>query len=373
MYSYKSKQKQKQRQRQIVQSILYTATILVFFAACAPKEEENKPVENPTTTSAVPPTAPIQLLNPEYEVSVPGELKPYEQVAIYAKVSGFVKELNVDRGDRVRKGQRLALLEAPEMQQQYLSDQSIEQKAYSDYRYAQQAYDRLVEAAKTDGAVASIEVDRAKSALESTKSAYDATKASTAHASQLQNYLRLTAPFDGVITQRNVSVGALVGTAGNAPLLVMAQNNKVRLTVSLSEKHASSVQQSTEATFTISSQPGKTYQTHLSRTSNLLDANNRSLVLEFDVDNTQNELQGGDYAQVKLKLKRKSPSYWVDSKSVLRTQMGTFVLTLNQNEIKRIPVTEGIRLDDLVEVFGALAETDQIIVKPTEEMKEGVL
>lgn len=352
--------------------VLALATSLVLLlSACSQKEKEKEQAKAEQPKAVSYKTAPVQFINPEYEISVPAELKPYEQVAVFAKVTGFVQKKYVDRGDRVRKGQLLAVLEAPEMQQQYLSSKSSEQKVYSDYLYAKQAYDRLVTASKTTGAVADIELDRAKSAMESAKSAYDASRAGTAHSSQLQQYLRITAPFDGIITQRNVSVGALAGTGSNTPLFMMAQGNKLRLTLSLPEKHAASVKQGMTATFTVSSQPGKTFDAKLSRTSGLLDQQDRSLTLEFDVNNPSGELQGGDYAQVKLKLQRKAPSYWVKSKSVLNTQSGMYVLTMNNDEVKRVAVNEGIRLDTLTEVFGNLSPEDKIIIKPSEEIKEG--
>lgn len=316
-------------------------------------------------------TAPVKFFSPEYPISVPGELYPYEQVALHAKVTGFVKKLYADRGDMVRKGQLLAVLEAPEIDQRYRADQSSEQKMHSDYIYSRQAYERLLEASATAGAVAAIELERAKTAMESAKSAYEASKAGTAGTAQLQDYLRITAPFDGVVMQRNASPGALAGTGPGLPLFVLAQGSRLRLTLSLPEKHAASVRPGMPAVFTVSSQPGKKFPAKLSRTSGLLDRQDRSLTLEFDVDNASGELQGGDYAQVELKLQRRAPSYWVPAKSVLSTQMGTYVLTFGANEIRRIPVKEGIRLDSLTEVFGELSERDLIILKPSEEIKEG--
>ncbi len=355
-------------------AIFFMLPVMAFlFAACTSKTEERKSV--PINKEAVKPvvykTTPVQFINPEYEISLPAELEPYEQVAVFAKVPGFVKKLYVDRGSRVRKGQLLAVLEAPEMNQKYLSDKSSEQKEYNDYLYAKQAYDRMIDASATTGAVAAIELDRAKTAMESAKSAYESSRAGTAGTAQLQNYLRITAPFDGIIMEKKVSVGALAGAGSGQPLFMMAQENRLRLTLSLPEKHAASIKQGMPATFTISSQPDKVFNTTLSRTSGLLSQQDRSLTLEFDVDNSSGKLQGGDYAQVKLKLQRKAPSYWVNSKSVLNNQMGTFVLTLNNNEVRRIPVKEGIRLDSLTEVFGNLSLQDNIILKPSEEIKEG--
>src|SRR5699024_10695663 len=139
----------------------------------------------------------------------------------------------------------------------------------------------------------------------------------------------------------------------------------LRLTLSLPEKHALSVKQDMVATFTVSSQPGRVFDAVLSRTSGLLNKQDRALTLEFDVANPSAELQGGDYAQVKLKLQRKNSSYWVPSKSILNTQSGTFVLTLNENEIKRVAINEGIRIDTLTEVFGNLSLEDHILLKPS--------
>lgn len=347
--------------------------LILLLVSCSEKGNQKKQSTNKEAKATSYPSVAIKMMNPEYELSVPAELKPYEQVVVHARVEGFVKQLYVDLGDHVRKGQLLAVLEAPEMNQKYLSDKSTEQKIFSDYQYAKQAYDRLADAAKTTGAVAAIEIDRAKSVMESAKSAYQASKAGTAQSSQLQQYLRITAPFDGVITARNISVGALVGSGADKPLFMMAQGNKLRLSLSLPEKHAASVNKEAQATFTVSSQPGKTFTAHLSRTSGLLDQQDRSLKLEFDVNNSSGELQGGDYAQVKLKLQRKNPSYWVPASSILNTQSGTYVMTLNDQAVKRISIKEGIQLDGLVEVFGNLSVDDHIITKPSEEIEDGKL
>lgn len=341
--------------------------------ACNDSTRQTNTPEDSAQKSASLLTTEPRLINPTYNLSIPAELKPYEQVAVYGKVTGFVKRLHVDRGDRVRKGQLLAELDAPEMEQQYLSDKSTEEKVYSEYLYAKQAYDRLSEAAKTQGAVAELELEGAKSRMESARSAYESSQAGTAHSSQLRDYLKLTAPFDGVITERNVSSGALVGTDAALPLFRIAQGNRLRLTVSLPQKHAASVQPGMKAQFTVSSQPGQRFDAILSRTSGLLDDSQRSLTLEFDVENDNGSLQGGDYAQADLYLKRQSPSVWIPAESLLKTQSGTYVLTVADSSISRVPVEEGIRLDSLIEVFGPLDPQVQILRKPSEEINEGPL
>lgn len=314
-------------------------------------------------------TKPISQMQPEYALTVPGELEPAEQVSLYAKVNGFVKKMNVDIGDEVKKGQLLAVLEAPEMDQRLVSDQSSEQKLNSDYLYAKQNLERLQEAAKTEGAVAAIELERAESAMNSAKSAYESSKAQTGHSAQMQSYLRVVAPFNGVITERNVSEGALVGPGSGQPIFRVADEENLKLKIALPEKHAGSVNDEMDISFTVNSQPGKQFDAKLSRSSKLINSQNRAMTLEFDVKNSENRLNGGEYAQVQLKLKRKAPTFYVSPQNILNTQSGLFVLTKNQDNIQRVPVKEGVRLDTLTEVFGNLKEGDLIVQKPTEQMK----
>ena len=314
-------------------------------------------------------TQPISQMHPEYELAVSGELEPAEQVSLYAKVNGFVKKLHVDIGDTVKKGQLLAVLEAPEMDQRLVSDRSSEQKVQSDYLYAQQNLERLQEAAKTEGAVAAIELDRAESAMNSAKSAYASSQAQTGHSAQMQKYLHVVAPFNGVITERNVSEGALVGPGSGQPVFRVADEQNLKLKIALPEKHAGSVNDAMEVSFTVNSQPGRLFDASLSRSSGIINSQNRAVSLEFDVKNSEQNLNGGEYAQVQLKLKRKTPSFWVSQKSILNTQSGLFILTKNQDNIQRIAIKEGVRLDTVTEIFGNLKVGDLIVQRPTEQMK----
>src|SRR3546814_8344072 len=137
------------RNRRSAALMVIMTTLALVFTACSQQVRKNEQEEKKDPQPVSYPAVPVKFINPEYELSLPAELKPYEQVAVYAKVTGFVKQLHVDSGDRVRKGQLLAVLEAPEMEQQYFSDKSTEQKIHSDYMYAKQAYERLAEASAT--------------------------------------------------------------------------------------------------------------------------------------------------------------------------------------------------------------------------------
>lgn len=314
-------------------------------------------------------TKPISQMQPGYMLAIPGELEPAEQVSLHAKVNGFVKKLHVAIGDAVKEGQLLAVLEAPEMDQRLVSDRSSEQKLHSDFLYAKQNLQRLQEAAKTEGAVASIELDRAESAVNSSKSAYESSRAQTGHSAQMQKYLHVVAPFNGIITERNVSEGALVGPGSGQPIFRVADGENLKLKIALPEKHAGSINEEMEISFTVNSRPGKQFDAVLSRNSRLINSQNRAVTLEFDVKNKEHKLHGGEYAQIQLKLKRQDSTFWVSPKSILNTQSGLFVLKKGKEGFQRIPVTEGIRLDTVTEIFGNLKPGDFIVQRPTEQMK----
>src|SRR5690554_1904763 len=347
--------------------VLFSA---VIFVSCGETKTEETAILNEAKTEK-PEISVKQIyqLHPEYELHIPGELEPAEQVSLYAKVNGFVKKLHVDIGDAVKKGQLLAILEAPEMDQRLVSDRSSEQKLHSDFLYAKQNLQRLQEAAKTEGAVASIELDRAESAVNSAKSAYESSQAQTGHSAQMQKYLHVVAPFNGIITERNVSEGALVGPGSGQPIFRVADGENLKLKIALPEKHAGSINEEMEISFTVNSRPGKQFDAVLSRNSRLINSQNRAVTLEFDVKNKEHKLHGGEYAQVQLKLKRQDSTFWVSPKSILNTQSGLFVLKKGNEGFQRVPVTEGIRLDTVTEIFGNLKPGDLIVQRPTEQMK----
>lgn len=356
----------------ISKHILFILTVFLLMAgACsAPvKQTEQEDDDMQPTVETILPT----LDQPFYTVNLPGELKPYEEVKIHAKIKGFVKKIHVDRGSVVKKGQLLAVLEAPEIMQQYLSAKSDEIKYDQEYIFAKQAYERLKKAAETGGAVAEIELDKALSDLNSAKAAVEASKAQSGIPAQMNSYLRITAPFDGVVMERKVSDGALVGD-NTEELFTLAQTGKLRLTIAIPEKYSQSVHQGMKVKFTVNSLPGDSFEALLSRSANVIQKDGRALYTEFDVINHIGNLNGGEYARVQIQLQRSNESIWVPTSSVIRTQSGTYVLKVDdQQKVKRTLIIEGGRIDTLQEVFGELNEEDRIVKNASEELKEGAV
>lgn len=351
----------------------YAFLLFISLALAACSSEQPKTGEQAVAKTELPKPQFVKpvLEQPVYQLSLPGELRPYEEVMIYPKVKGFLKKIFVDRGSKVKKGQLLALLEAPEVAQRYVSAKSDERKFYEDYRYSQQSYERLKKAAMKTGAVAAIELDKALSKLKSDSAAYAAVKSNTLVSDQLQQYLSIRAPFDGTVMDKNVSVGALVGENNTTPLFSIVQNDKLRLTVAIPEKHSQSISKNTKASFTVSALPGKTFHALLSRNGAFLQQKLRSVTAEFDVVNKDLVLGGGEYAQVKLDMRRPEATFWLPATSIVQAQSGVFIIRLEGQFLKRVPVVVGIRKGELMEVFADLNTADQVLKKGTEEWKDG--
>ena len=315
-------------------------------------------------------TAKVKKQTTAYTLSLPGELAPFEEVQLYPKVSGFIRKLYVDRGSQVKKGQLLARLEAPEITQQYMAASAKQREVLERLQYSKKAYNRLKEAAKTTGAVADIELEQAQAKLMSDSASYLSLKAEMAAARQLASYLEIRAPFSGVISGRSVSTGALVG-AGNKPLFTLAQQEKLRLTIAIPEKHARALSDSTEVRYRLSNYPNEVFTAHISRSSGVLNKSLRSLMVEFDVPNQDNKLSGGEYVQAEVKFQRHIPSLWVPASSLVHSTSGTFVLKVEDGTLQRVMIEESIRQDGLMEVFGPLKEGELIVVKGSEELREG--
>ena len=342
--------------------------LLIGLAGCT---TEGKPVaEARVETNPTIKTAAVQKKTASYTLSLPGELAPFAQVQLYSKVRGFIRELYVDRGSQVKKGQLLARLEAPEITQQYMAASAKQREVLERLQYSQQAYNRLKEAAQTTGAVAAIELEQAEAKLMGDSASYLSLKAEMAAARQLASYLEIRAPFAGVISNRSISTGALVG-AGDKPLFTLAQQDKLRLTIAIPEKHARALSDSTEVRYRLSNYPNEVFTAHFSRSSGVLDESLRSLMVEFDVPNQDNKLSGGEYVQAEVKFQRHAPSLWVPASSLVHATSGTFVLKVVDSTVQRIIVEEGIRQDELTEIYGPLQEGELVVLKGSEELREG--
>jgi len=322
----------------------------------------------------------------ERQVKLPGEFQPYLAVPIYAKVTGFVRHVDVDRGSRVTEGQLLMTLEAPEMQSQVLEAQSKAQalelqrvEAAAKLASAESTYERLKAASATPGVVAENDVVVAQKTVEAAQAlvrSYDdsikAAQAQVQAVKDLQQYLTIKAPFAGIITERNVHPGALVGPgSGTTPLLRLHQVARLRLVVAVPEALVGAIVKGARVPFTVPAYPGETFYGALNLLAHDLDEKTRTMAVELDVRNPDLRLSAGMYPEVQWPVRRPQPSLLVPPTAIVTTTERTFVVRVRNGVAQWVNVARGARIGDLVEVFGALSDGDVIVRRGTDEIREG--
>ena len=289
-----------------------------------------------------------------------GELSPYESVAFHARANGFVSRVLVDRGSKVKRGQLLLTIVAPELGAQRAEAQARLQGDKS-------TYERLKAASQTPGAVAQHEVELALAAVAADQARLDSLRA-------MEQYLVINAPFDGVITERNVHPGALVGPqagAGAPPMLRIEAVAKLRLTVPVPENLVGAIAEGSKTTFGVRAFPGIKFAGTVARVSRTVDTKTRSMAVELDIDNADGRLAAGMFADVEWPVKRAAPSLFVPPSAIVASTEKTFVARIKDGAVEQVTVSRGVTQADLVEVFGALREGDVVAKRGTEELRNG--
>jgi membrane fusion protein, multidrug efflux system len=280
----------------------------------------------------------------------------------------------------------LAVLEAPEVQSQIVEAQSKAQavelqraEAVAKLASAQSTYDRLKAASATPGVVAENDVIVAQKTVEAAealaRSYEDSRKAAQAQAQAVKDlgqYLQIRAPFDGVIIERNVHPGALVGPGtGTTPLLRLHQISRLRLVVAVPESLVGAIVKGARVPFTVPAYPGETFNALVNLLALNLDEKTRTMAVELDVKNPDLRLSAGMYPEVQWPVRRPQPSLLVPPTSVVTTTERTFVVRVRNGTADWVNVSRGARVGDLIEVFGALKEGDMVVRRGTDEIREG--
>jgi membrane fusion protein, multidrug efflux system len=317
-------------------------------------------------------------------LALPGDLIAFQDVEVRPKIAGFVEAIAVDRGSVVKKGQLLVRLAAPELvSERNEADTKIRsaaaQRIEAEAKLAsdEATYQRLKAASATPGVVAGNDVeiaqktadaDRARVELwkQNEQGARDAARA----VRELESYLRVTAPFDGVVTERNVHVGSLVN--GSSPAMLRVQQiSALRLVVAVPEEAVSGTDQGQIVKFTVSAFPGETFTGKVARLGHALDPKTRTMPVELDVSNPDGRLSPGMFAQVAWSMRRRQPSLFVPGSAIATTTEHTFVVRVRKGQTEWVDVKRGSTMKQLIEVFGDLHAGDQIAVRGTDELRAG--
>jgi RND family efflux transporter MFP subunit len=308
------------------------------------------------------------------EIRLPGTTQAFTDAPIFARTNGYVKRWYFDIGAHVKAGQLLAEIETPEVDQQLQQARADLETARANLRQAQITADRWRALLESDS-VSKQETDVAVSALSAMKATVDSNIANVGRLEQLQAFEKIFAPFDGVITARNVDIGVLVNagstTTAGRELFHMTAIHTLRVFVAVPEVYSRAASAGSPATLTLDEFPGRSFQGTLVRTANAIDLASRTLLVEVDVDNPRGELLPGAYVFVHLKLPRQIATVTIPASTLLFRAEGLQVGVVRNGRAQLVPVTIGRDDGTTVEISAGLQPTDQVIVAPSDSLTSG--
>ena len=370
--------------------ILILCTTPSFCASCGTNSGSSTSAQgmaSPTPTVAV---AKVTSKKLSITTRLPGELQAYEVVAVFPKVTAYVDSISVDRGSRVKAGQLMARLVAPEVAAQRAEAQSKLQAAEAERAEAeaklasdQSTYERLKSASATPGVVAGndleiaqkgAEADRAR--LQALRESAEAAKSALKSVTEIEGYLQVRAPFDGIVTERNVHPGSLVGPATNGsgaamPMLRVEKTARLRLVVPVPEKYATGINVGSKVEFSVPAFPSQTFAGTIARVAHSVDVKTRTMPVELDVNNSDGRLSSGMFPEVLWPVRRTKPTLFVPTSAVARTTEATFVIRIRGGNTEWVNVQTGELDDKSIEVFGGLHEGDEVAARGTDELRAG--
>jgi membrane fusion protein (multidrug efflux system) len=348
----------------------YSLIILIALSSCGGHPAEA--VKEATAPSVA--TIKLHRAGLSEEIHLPGELKAFEEVDLYAKLNSFVKEVLVDRGSSVKKGQVLILLDAPELDAQYQEANEKLRSKESVFRSSSSYYKRLLLTSRTPGTVSANDLEQSDAKMMADSADVSSARAAFNAVSDLKNYLVVKAPFDGVISERNVHPGAFVGASGKGtdmPMLRLVEEGKLRLVVAVPEVNVGGLMVGQPVKFQVKAFPADTFSAQIKRISGDLDRKTRTELIEMDAENTDHRLLAGMYAEVEIGMKRGEPSFVVPASAVFTNTEGVFVIRVKSGKAEWVSVKKGNKQDKLVEVFGSLSENDELVEKASDQVRNG--
>jgi RND family efflux transporter MFP subunit len=305
-------------------------------------------------------------------IELPGNTQAFTEAPIYARTNGYLKHWYFDIGAHVKRGELLAEIETPELDEQLEQAENQLKTAEANLQLAQVTADRWVYLEKSS-VVSKQERDQAVSDLNAKRATADSDRANVARLQKLQAFERVYAPFDGVITARNTDVGDLIQGDNTAPkeLFHLAAVGKLRVYISVPEVYASSIKSGETVTLTLDAFPGKNFAGTLVRDSNSIDLTSRTLRVEVDVDNPTESLLPGAYAFVHWKLPSAVRAVTIPTNTLLFRAEGLRVAVVRGGHAKLVPVSIGHDYGSSVEVLSGLTSEDNVILDPSDSIMEG--
>jgi membrane fusion protein (multidrug efflux system) len=354
-----------------MRNIFFILAAALFAAGCSDNKAADK--KPPIVTKTNLHTVLVEARPVEQSIKLPAQLAAYQEVSIFPKVNGYVKTVSVDIGSHVKAGQLLMTLEDPELLQAVLQAKEKYAQALSQYTISRENYQRLLEASATPGAISPMDLSTAKAKAEADSALSNSQKASWQAQIAMQDYLRVTAPFTGVITTRNVHPGALVdATNKSIPMLELKQLDHLRLQVDIPEAAAATLRNDDTLGFYLSALPGQRQTARISRKSDNINLQYRSERVEADLYNKDNLFSPGMYADVIFESKGTPNAVSVPINAVVTSTERKYISVIRDGKTVKVDVTTGNQGRSRVEIIGAVKAGEKVIAPADDEIKENI-
>jgi RND family efflux transporter MFP subunit len=311
---------------------------------------------------------------PLQELVLPGNVQPFTQSPIFARTNGYLKRWYFDIGAHVKKGQLLAEIETPEVDQQLKQARSNLLTAQANLELASITKDRYQGLLKTN-AVSQQDVDNAVGSYNANKAIVEADQAAVEQYSALVSFEKVYAPFDGVITARNTDIGDLInaGSSSNArtDLFHIAQPGVLRVYVNVPEQYSQATTTGLTAELTLAEFPGRTFTGKLVRTADSINYMTRTLLAEVDVNNPSGQLLSGAYAEVHFKVPGQVSTYILPVETLLFRKEGLRVAVVEDGKAELVPVMPGRDFGNTIEIISGLKGNESVITSPPDSIVNG--
>lgn len=321
------------------------------------------------------------------DLSLPGTISPFQETVVYARVNGYLRNYRVDIGDRVKRGQVIADIETPDLDQQLKQARAQVVQARADVEQAKSRLDlarvtneryaallptKFISPQAGDEAKARMDVE--ESGLASAQAALQSAEANAQHLSEMKNFATLVAPFDGVITSRTTEEGQLVtvGMSGPQEVFKVARTDVMRLFINVPQLYVPSVKTGDDANVIVREFPNRVFVGKISRTTRELDPATRTLVTQIDIPNPDDALVAGMYARAALPLSRADVPYMVPSTALVFNAEGTRVAVVEDGKIHWKNVQVDGDTGPSLAVSGGLDGNDRVVVSPSVQLAEGL-
>ncbi len=316
---------------------------------------------------------PAQRAKANMELTLPGTLLPIQEALIFARTNGYVKQWKVDIGEQVKQGQMLAEIETPEIDRELKQSLANQQQVKANMELARSTAERW-KAVLKENAVSPQEVDEKVSALKARQADYAASQASVERLIQMKSFQRVTAPFAGTVTGRNVEIGQLISAGNPDPnrwMFKVAKMDTLKLYINVPQSHMRMIKTDLPVNVILKEFP-QPFVGKVLRTAGALDPQSKTLLTEINVPNEKFELAAGMFVQAKFALNQTEPNILLPANTLMIRQDGPQVAAVTNNTVQLRKVKLGRDLGTQIEILSGVEEKDMIVTNPTDAMRDGV-